>query len=437
LKLLPKDTAAAAFKDLNASLFWSWLKKNFESAQLPKLTDGVKKFEDELKTKQKIDLDKLLGSFDRLGFLLTLDETKKAMIPVPPKPITIAEPAIAIVLHLKNDYIYDLLKKKVPCTLKEGKNVEKMLLNIPLPPLPLKFHPLFAKSKDLLIIASNETIVDKMLEAREKGDGLVATEEFKKLSKDIELTGNGFKYGSPKLAETLKKAQEQFIATLPPDRRAAAGNLNAFINLPYGFVVFQNTAEGFLITSNSNIEVSSIVAMQATVAPTAILAGMLLPALNSAREKARRISCASNLKQIGLALKQYSMDHKDKFPAKDGAAGLEELRKQDYLPVPKIYVCPSSNTEPAKPGQPLTEKNVSYIYLGGFDEMVPADTPLAFDKPGNHTKYVNVLFADGHVTGIVMRDTSIKGILKQLCSQHKLPAKIVKALQKKAKQLSK
>ena len=130
-----------------------------------------------------------------------------------------------------------------------------------------------------------------------------------------------------------------------------------------------------------------------------ILLAMLLPALSMARESARRISCVNNLKQIGLSLRMYSSMYDDNFPPYDGAKGLDMLRSEGFLDNPKVFVCPSSNTEPAAQGSPLAEENVDYVYVGGHNEAENVDVVLAYDKDNNHDRYGNVLFLDGRVKG--------------------------------------
>ena len=53
----------------------------------------------------------------------------------------------------------------------------------------------------------------------------------------------------------------------------------------------------------------SLIELLVTIAVIAILAGLLLPALNAAREKGRGIACSANLKQIGMFLLAYEDDN--------------------------------------------------------------------------------------------------------------------------------
>ena len=90
----------------------------------------------------------------------------------------------------------------------------------------------------------------------------------------------------------------------------------------------------------------TLIELLVVIAIIAILAAILFPVFARARENARRASCSSNLKQIGLGIIQYSQDYDEKLPARVyfGGEPAKSWRVviQPYVKSTQLFACPSN-----------------------------------------------------------------------------------------------
>ncbi len=359
---IPNDVAFATFTDINLPLLEKWILDNTNKGKFAELNQKVSEGKNMLRKTQNIDVDKITNSVTGFGLILTLDKEKKATIPMGRKVIEIAEPALAVVLKVKDDTIYNLLDSKIPPMFTRADKDGVKTMTMAVSPMPF-LSPIVIQKDGYLIIASSNKLVDKMFAAKQVKNGFVYSEKFKKIGKDIKFEGTSMEIITPAFTKFLFS----FINDVPEEAKEFINKIKDLYKNEYAVAVATKTAEGYEFTYNTSYDMTATVILAPTVAVSAILPAMLLPSTSGFINSAKSLSCTNNLKRISLDIKSYELENGTK------PKNLFIVKNKRIINF-KDLTCPLNNTK--------------YNYTPNGDELISCD----HGKLGR-----NVLYKDGSV----------------------------------------
>jgi len=263
--MLPDDTALAFVSDYNLGKLIEWLTRiapmmaaqggQGPAAPAPDQTMAMMKAGMQV---AGIDYDRLIKSYGgRLGFLLTLDPEKRMQLPVGTKPLSLPEPAFALLVRVNDTYLFDTLKGKLTATGHNKFSEENGLKKIAFPRLPAPFpmEPVIVQKGEWLLAASRPALADGLLAAR--GARLADNADFKALAYKLPRRGNGFGYFSPLLGRLAAQALRENLASFPVP--AALEKITRFLEQAKGMCnVWELSGEGFVYTINHGFDISSL-----------------------------------------------------------------------------------------------------------------------------------------------------------------------------------